>query len=325
MKIIVYEKGRILGYLTQNDNNNIIFEYNSTVSERNYIPSLEDKISIFEENLPAVFEALLPEDGKIDYIKATNNIKNKIEILLYLDGVHGSFEFIEEGNAKDYIPPTKETIYYERDKVAILDNDYKFPNILDFSLDIDKGILDKYGKHDAKVIGLSGYQNKFGVDIDFSAKSITHNDKAIYFMKPYNEEYTKFDFKRAKTQAYIPFLSINEHLFMTMARDLGFDVPWSAIIKAGQDYHYIIKRYDRYKKGSLDHFDSAVFLNLASSTKYDTTYEKVFDKLNENLSRSQMKKAFKFLVYSIVISHGDFHAKNISIIKSHNVHEEEIV
>lgn len=319
MKIVVFEKARELGILNETDAGNITFEYNDDVVPDDYMPSMVEKKNIFGRELPHVFEALLPEDGKIDIIRAQHDISHKIGIFLYLEGIQGSFEFVKFEDKDSYIPKKTDKIIYQDDKKEILNNDYLFPNELNFKLDIDEDTLSKYEKHNVTAMGLSGYQNKLGVSIDFANGIITHDDASPYFMKPYKKEYVEYDFKTRGAQDYIPYISINEHLFMTMARDIGLDVPWSALIRGDKDYHYIVKRFDRNQNGSLDHFDSAVLLGILSEKKYDTTYEKVFDALNEKISHEEMIKAYKFLVYSVIIAHGDLHAKNISIIRSHNM------
>ena len=64
------------------------------------------------------------------------------------------------------------------------------------------------------------------------------------FTKSYSKYYTTY-VPNDKERSYIPYLLINEHLFMTLARDFGFSVQYNAIIKHSSDYHYIIKRFDR--------------------------------------------------------------------------------
>ena len=318
MKLYVIEKNRLLGILHEDDKGYITFKYSPTIDKSEYLPSLEKKENKTKDTLPPIFEALLSEGGKIDTIKVKHGTRYTIEVLLYLKGIHGSFQFLNEKKFSHFKESSHSEIIFKRDKTAILDSQYAFPNILEYSLDIDREILSEHGKIDIKVMGLSGYQNKFGVKLNHDLQKITHDDDSNYFMKPYNPEYITYNFKALKTTAYIPFLAINEHLFMTMARDIGFDVPWSAIVQDGKDFHYIIKRFDRYNNASIDHCDAGVLMNLLSGEKYKPTFEKLFVALKEHLSMQELFKAYKFIIFSIIIAHGDLHAKNISIIRSHN-------
>lgn len=315
MKIYVLMQGKPLGVLEELAGQ-ISYKYLSNIDKNNYLPSLE-AAEYSSNELPAVFEALLPEDGSVDIIRVQNSLSYKIEILLYLDGIHGSFQFLSEADFAKFTESPITEIIFSRDKAKILDNQYNFPNILELKIDIPQNILFPSNPNTERVIGLSGFQNKFGVLIDCEKNKISKNDFSGYFMKPYTKEYTEF--ARSKHSIYAPYLSINEHLFMTIARDLGFDVPWNAIIKDGKDYHYIIKRYDRHLESKLDHFDVATLLGLKSTNKYDTTFEKIFSKLKTKLENDDLFRALSFIFYSAIISHGDLHSKNISIIRDSNI------
>jgi serine/threonine-protein kinase HipA len=130
--------------------------------------------------------------------------------------------------------------------------------------------------------GLSCFQHKLSVVINNNDTIIRQphkNEESHYFIKPYHPA------RANKTsEYYLPHLAINEHLFMTFAKNaLGFDVPASGIVKNPTDseYHYIIKRYDRYKgyKFSCDEFASLVGLN--SETKYQISSEQLFKTLKK--------------------------------------------
>jgi serine/threonine-protein kinase HipA len=318
MKIYVINQGFFLGTLQETDNGAITFAYSKEIKRANYLPGIESKVNISDGSLFPVFEGLLPEDGTIDTIKAIHNIKYQIEVLLHLEGIHGSFRFLDEDAFSKFEETTSATIIYEDDKDKILDNKYVFPNILNHALNIKHKTLRENVKESRSAMGLSGFQNKLGVKVDNESKQISHEHDSGFFMKPFNEEYLMF----RKGSLYAPYISINEHLFMTIARDLGFDIPWNGIIKDGKDYHYVIKRYDRYNGTSLNHYDSATILNKKSEQKYKVSYEQVFDGLrNFGLTDEDIFEAFKFLFYSALIGHGDFHAKNISIIRKDNIFE----
>ena len=137
----------------------------------------------------------------------------------------------------------------------------------------------------SKAIGISGYQYKFSVSVDKDIKVISHNEEedGDYIMKPYNTENLIYD--SGDTSAYIPHLLVNEHIFMTLARDFGFSIPYNAIIKHKQDYLYIIKRFDRYKGSKIDHHEILTLIGKNSSEKYNITALEAMRKAVEYLKR----------------------------------------
>ena len=88
-----------------------------------------------------------------------------------------------------------------------------------------------------KAHGISGFQYKKLINIDFENKSIKLDDSVhAYILKPYSKPKTNKD-----NDNYFPHISLNEHLFMSFAKNtLGFRVPYSAIVKNEKDdeFHY---------------------------------------------------------------------------------------
>ncbi|RBQ31169.1 hypothetical protein CRU92_08335 [Arcobacter sp. FW59] len=242
-----------------------------------------------------------------------------------MDNIHGTFEFYTKDSYKIFIAKEYEEFIFNEKIDEILSNNYTFPNILsDYSLDINTNILYPTELVNSKVIGLSGFQYKFSVIIDETTKTITHDSSksSNYFMKSYRKYQTTYNFKD-KDKSYIPYLLINEHLFMTLARDFGFKVPYNAIIKHDTDYHYIIKRYDRYNNSKIDHTEILTLMEKVSTEKYNVTMQELFEITKEYIDKEEQLILFKFIIFSIVIAHGDLHAKNLSLINKSNNSEEE--
>ena len=67
----------------------------------------------------------------------------------------------------------------------------------------------------SKIIGLSGYQYKFSIIKDDINKTISYDETKIVIisMKPYSKFYTSY-MPNEKDRSYIPYLLINEHLFI---------------------------------------------------------------------------------------------------------------
>ncbi len=312
MRIFVYKQNKYLGILSEK-NNNITFTYNKDLDISHHIIGINKTINKFDD-LPLVFKNLLLENNDLINIRTAT----KIEKLLLLKDIHGSYQFSKTKlNIDNHV---KNKIYnYQDIKNEMLENNYLFPNILDYTIDIPEEKLRTNNKNN--IIGLSGYQHKFSIIKDDEKKIITvSTGDSNYFMKPYNEYHLNYN---KDPDWYVPCLLINEHLFMTIARDLGFSVPYNAIIKGKNDYHYIIKRFDRFNKIRFDHEEFATMLGFDTNTKYDATIIEVLEKAQEYLSKNELKELLSFIFYSVVISHGDLHSKNLSLIHQSNTANEQ--
>jgi len=172
------------GFIYQNDEETIFeFTYSDKVKKFN-IPGLLNKINQSSKLFPVFEELILENSDKVEKIKHDNKIKSKIEIFLFLNNIHGAFEF-----AKSDILVKKvinETINYKSVKQEIL-GDYTYPEILiGYEMrDVpDSSIVSN------SALGLSGVQEKFAVIKDDQAKIIRYvkDDGAEYFIKPLNRE-----------------------------------------------------------------------------------------------------------------------------------------
>ena len=322
MKIFVVKNKQFFGTLSQ-VSEKIRFVYSDKIPLNSYLQGLQEKENISNTLFP-IFENMLPEFEQVNFIKAQNNISNEIEVLLYLSDIHGSYEFYKEDDFYKLKQKEQNIFHFNDLQEEILDKNYTFPNILEYSLDIDDSILYPNGLANSKVIGLSGYQYKFSIikDDDKEAISYDPSKSSNYFMKPYSKYYTTYA-PNDKNRSYIPYLLINEHLFMSLARDFGFSVPYNAIIKHGSDYHYIIKRFDRYGELKIDHHELLTLMNKNSDQKYKVTMKDVMETAKEYISKEQLVELYRFIVFSVVIGHGDLHAKNISLIYSSNKFDEK--
>ena len=103
---------------------------------------------------------------------------------------------------------------------------------------------------------------------------------------------------------------------MSLAKNFGFDVPYTALIKDEKysEYSLIIKRYDRYQNFKFHHNTVNTIMGKYSSDKYNNSINDVIDSLKYRISSDEFLILFKFIVFSLIISHGDLHTKNISII-----------
>jgi serine/threonine-protein kinase HipA len=183
---------------------------------------------------------------------------------------------------------------------------------LDLTIEINDDILNDTSNTEHS--NLSGYQTKIDVNVDWKSKRVFEAESATYLLKPRNLEHNDY-FGRDKNnqKQYYPFIALNEHLFMSFAKnELGFDVPYTGVIKAERDFHYLVKRYDRYKGFKYEQKDFAQLLLTLSRNKYKSGSEILFQKIDEVLSSETSKiEALRFYFYSYLIKHADLHLKNI--------------
>jgi len=319
-EVIVIKNKYPIGRLTETAN--ITFEYFESVKEASYLMGLEKHVNSSSKLFP-IFENLLPENEQLDSLRAKHKIKNKIEVLLFLNNIHGSFEFYTKDEYEKKSFSQTEIFTYSEKLQSILNQNYQFPNILEYSLDIPDEKLYPVEFNNNKITGLSGFQYKFSVIVDDENKVLKYDesDDSEYIMKPYNKSYSTYQ-PSDKDSSYIPYLLINEHIFMSIARDFGFKVPYNAIVKHNEDYHYVIKRYDRFNGLKIDHHDILTLLNRHSKDKYKVLAVEALQVASEYLDKEEMRELFRFFVFSTIIAHGDLHAKNISLIDKTNANDE---
>ena len=304
-QISVFKSATLVGFLGH-EIGRYSFEYDLQYKGKR-LDGLNEDTSV-SATLFTIFENLIPESDRRDaYLEKD---KNLAEILLELQNTHGDFDFVSADKLYSYQKNYTKRKNWILIKEKILQKQ-EFVNILGFSIDIEKEILEEKGKHSS----LSGYQNKIDVNIDFEKGVITQSNNALYLLKPYNVESAIYNFKD-KNQVHLPFMGLNEHLFMSFAKNAyGFDVPWSGIIEGENDFHYVVKRYDRYDGYKYEQRDFAQMMNIKSDQKYFTTSEKLFDTINEVVkSKEERIKFLEFYFFSFIIEHADLHVKNISIL-----------
>lgn len=305
-QIAVFKSAELVGFLGH-EVGRYLFEYENGYKGKRLDGLFEEEIATSATLFP-IFENLIPESDRRDaYLKEG---KNLAQILLELENTHGDFDFVSADKLHSFKVDYAECKSWVSVKEHILGESHFF-NILDCDIAIEKAILEEKGKHSS----LSGYQNKIDVAIDFEANKIEQSRDALYLLKPYNLESAIYNF-RDKNQTYLPYLGLNEHLFMSFAKNAyGFDVPWSGVVAGEQDFHYVVKRYDRYDGYKYEQRDFAQIMNIKSDQKYFTTSERLFDAIGEVVkSMDERMRFLEFYLFAFVIEHADLHVKNISIL-----------
>jgi len=310
--ISVFKEGKKFGNLYFG-NEGYSFKYDANYKGDRPSDLIEN---IFVPDLFPEFENLIPEYERRRKLQNEYNPKDLAELLVYLKNTHGAYDFIYSYEENKYQHDYSHRPNWLVAKKKILDEN-RYPNVLDnFIIEIDDEIIKSKtaGEHSH----LSGNQNKIDINIDFENKSIKESkDVSYYLLKPYNEKISDYfnQFKQ-KGKGYYPHIAINEHLFMSFAKnELNFDVPYTALIKGEKEFHYIVKRYDRLDNYKYHQKDFAQYLGISSDKKYNSTSEELFIKINEVLYNKEEKlKALKFYFYSNIIKHADLHTKNIGAL-----------
>ena len=313
IKLVVFISGNIVGTLFYGDGE-YSFEYDSkyTADEFEGLPKGEISKSV---ELFTYFENLIPEYDRRDRLLSGKD--DIADILEGLNNSHGALDFVRLERLFKYKPNYGKRVNWISVKNEIL-GENSFPNLIDAEVMITDEILDATANTEHS--DLSGYQTK--VDINIVDNKIVESKNAEYLLKPRNKKQSSyFNPEENSKKRYYPYIAINEHLFMTFAKnELGFDVPYSGIVKAQDvDYHYVTKRYDRINGLKYNQVDFAQVMGVKSTDKYKSSSEELFIAIAKKLSSKEAKlKALMFYYYSYLIKHADLHLKNIGALEIGN-------
>jgi len=289
------------------------FEYNTQYkgTELMGIPRGK-KINV--PTLYPVFENLLPEYERRDRLLSV--VTDSADILSKLYNVQGDFRFIPYFELFKYKSTAQERPAWHTVKHKIL-GENNYPNLIDAEILISDEILEEAS--DMEHSSLSGYQHKIDINLDLEKGIIEESERdAAYLMKPLNRTMTDY-FARDenKQKRYYPYLALNEHLFMTFAKnELNLNTPYSGVVfSKDRDFHYVVKRYDRYEQYAYGQYDMAQLLNIPSEKKYKTDTLTLLDVFTKKVKEiDSLLNMFKLQIYASLMQHSDFHAKNVSVL-----------
>ena len=312
--ITVFQDNIKVGYLKYTQYK-YTFEYDAGYNGCKLI-GLNAKSDNKSNELYPIFENLLPEGNRREKLLNSLKSENLLDALLSTKETHGNFDFITTEDEKEYIKSNSKMKYNWTDLKDKILGKNKYPNVVDCNVLIDDAILDD--KNSINYSSLSGYQNK--IDVSFKGdKLLAVQENSTYLLKPFNRVLSEYKIND-KTSGKFPYLSLLEHRDMSFFKnEFGFDVPESGIIKADNQFHYIVKRYDRFEGYKIKQFDFAQLMNVKSEDKYDFSSEALFEKIDDILGDNNSKlKALKFYFASSIIQNNDLHLKNISVIDTGN-------
>ena len=319
--LFVHKKDKVAGYLFHNTEVYVfIYTDQYLIDGDEPIVGLELSIKPFiTRELPIAFDENLPEGINREIFEQTLQSANEFDMLEKLSHNIGDVYFTLTGESR--MPAIETYPSFLSHEEEILGANI-FPSILQgHTLELNEEDifpegedLSKYKEEETP--GISGFQYKKLLNYN-KEKKLLYQDKndsvRDYIFKPYS--LVKSD---PSSEYYLPHLAINEHLFMSFAKnELGFRVPESHLIKRENDveYHYIVKRFDRYGSYRYGKANFSTYLGLRAANKYQTTSEKMLKRMKkEIISKNERIELLKYYFYSMLISHEDMHTKNLSLL-----------
>jgi serine/threonine-protein kinase HipA len=122
-----------------------------------------------------------------------------------------------------------------------------------------------------------------------------------------------------KPEGDFPELPANEHLTMTAAKHLNFEVPPTGIIHIENiGYVFVIKRFDRTSTNiKLMTEDMAQIHEEASEDKYSLSHEKVSEAILKYTMAGplNLNDYFRRILFCYLIANGDMHLKNWALLE----------
>ncbi|MHC1738604.1 MAG: HipA domain-containing protein [Ignavibacteriaceae bacterium] len=163
-------------------------------------------------------------------------------------------------------------------------------------------------------LSISGYQLKHSLKITNGKLEMTERS-GEFILKPIPE----------RTMPNKTILPANEHLTMQTASQIfGINTARSALIFfADGEPAYLTKRFDVDKRGErILQEDFAQIMNRSEENfgenfKYDSSYEEIARYAKKYIAAYpvEIEKYFRIVIFNYLISNGDAHLKNFSIIR----------
>ena len=299
----VWLYGELAGYLNQNEEGKLHFEYSENAKYRLSLSLPQDKKEYVGKECAGFFNGLLPEGEQVRKSIAKKygiNYKNDFSLLSKIGyDCAGAVSFVYE---KEEMPEFFEI------KGKVLSEDELKKHILE----LPKKPL---GMNNGEIrLSLAGAQDKTAVlVIDDKIALADKNIPTTHILKP---EILGIDESVE-----------NEYICLITAKKAGIKVPKVEIRRAGDIKYFLIKRYDReildgkFKRIHQEDFSQA--LNIASAFKYQSEggadYKKCFEILRQTSAPAvSIVEFLNIMIFNFLIGNNDAHGKNFSILHHKN-------
>ncbi|MCD6580601.1 MAG: type II toxin-antitoxin system HipA family toxin [Desulfuromusa sp.] len=304
----VYIESTKVGILTARESGDYFFTYESSwINSLASIP-LSLSLPLQEESFTpeiskAFFSNLLPEGQIRDYFASKNRVSadDDFGLLAALGGDCAGALALYPGSAEFTFEPG--SVRYRQ-----LNND-DMCKLLDEAYIMDPTFLDD---EENTRLSLAGVQDKLPIAIREGAIYLPlDGSPSTHILKPPNYRF--------------PNLVENEAFCMTLAREMGLQVPDVSLLRVGEaDFFYLIERYDRNvdREGHLSRIHQEDFCQ-ATEHSYRFKYEEgggpgyracfqVIDYCRTPLI--DRIKLIDLVIFNYLICNADSHAKNISLL-----------
>ncbi|MBQ7250384.1 MAG: type II toxin-antitoxin system HipA family toxin [Bacilli bacterium] len=323
--------GTLVGYLANDEENNVYFTYDPSFIARGIeispivLPLRREPYSFPRltsetyRTLPGLFADSLPDrfGRKVinEYLISIGRDKNSltpIEELLYI-GKRGM-------GALEYYPHLDGSLE-ESTEIRIED-------IANAARDVLKRrskseIKPEIGRlRDLIKIGSSAGGAKAKAIIAYNESTGVYRSGQIDAGEGFSYWIIKFDKldREEKDSFFDSCQTREEYAYYLMARSAGINMTECRLLKEGDDYHFMTKRFDRYidEKGTLRKLHMATACGLAHidyADKHSFSYGTLFSILDRlHCPFEDRYELFRRMVYNVMASNFDDHSKNFSFL-----------
>lgn len=323
--------GTLVGYLANDGENNIYFTYDPSFIERGIeispimMPLRREPYSFPRltsetyRTLPGLFADSLPDKfGRMvinEYLISIGRDKNSltpIEELLYI-GNRGM-------GALEYYPHLDDSLN-ESTEIRIEDIANAARDVLKRRSESE--MKPEIGRlRDLIKIGSSAGGAKAKAIIAYNEKTGVYRSGQIEAGEGFSYWIIKFDKldKEDKDSFFDSYQTREEYAYYLMARKSGINMSECRLLKEGDDYHFLTKRFDRYvdEKGVLRKLHMATACGLAHidyADKHNFSYSALFSILEWlGCPFEDRYELFRRMVFNVMASNYDDHSKNFSFL-----------
>lgn len=315
--------GETVGWLDYHPvKENSYFEYNPEFSLKNNVSPLIMKPTKrldetfyyslakddFFEGLPPMIADSLPDSFGNDVLKSWLEKNNKLE------NFNPALRLAYIGNrgmgALEYEP----YLFNELDKDKF---NLDLKELADISNQIATSVLpedfDKDKLRNLFLVGSTagGVRAKAVVSVNFNSRQIINYDKS-------NDGFTPIIIKFDKPDRGNPDVSsqcgIVEYIYYKIATSLGINMTSSGLIKQDGFEHFYTRRFDRTPEGEKLHTQTYAAIK-GVNPRIVLRNEGVFETMLQlRLNYNELEQQFKRVVFNLMASNDDCHAKNISFL-----------
>lgn len=255
------------------------------------------------------FENLLPESKRRDLFAKTHQLElSDIPNFLKEFGkdTSGAIQVYEESYDFSSIDLNSKRNITRNELIRILDNSNEPTSALEKKLDLR--------------FSMAGAQEKFTTVLEEDG-SFSFPDKggsSTHIIKPSSRN-------TADLGKDILLTPLNEHILMSIAREIWPETPRTQVIHGEKYDYFVIERFDRIVNSDksitrLHQYDICQLMGVASTIKYEhqggpgivNIIEQI--KINSNDPVKDLKKFQNWILFNLFFGNNDCHAKNFSFI-----------